>query len=273
MDRDAINAALGGRRGVVALVTGTRGSAPRNAGAAMVITDQGTFGTLGGGAVEHSVLQRAREMLAGCSPARAEMEFPLNPALDQCCGGVMQVAVALVEGGVGRTLWPDGPALPAVKPGQPVTVYGAGHVGRAVIAALAPLDFALTWVDAQAGRMGGAPAGVRTVESPLPEAEAKGAPPDAIHLVMTHSHAVDLEIVTAILSGPFGRCGLIGSKTKRARFEKRLTERGIASEAIAALECPIGLPGLTDKRPAAIAASVAADLLMHPVRVKASELA
>lgn len=271
MDLPAINAALGGGPGVVALVTATRGSAPRDAGAAMVVTDGGTFGTLGGGAVEHEVLQLAREMLAGQAGNRAELDFPLGPALDQCCGGAMQVAVALVEGPVGRTLWPGGPSIPVARPAQPVFVYGAGHVGRAVVAALAPLGFALTWVDAQTGRMGVAPEGVRCVETPLPEAEAARAGPDAVHLIMTHSHAVDLEIVSAVLSGPFARCGLIGSATKRARFEKRLKDRGIAPEAIAALDCPIGLPGLTDKRPAAIAASVAADLLISPVPVKIGE--
>ena len=100
--------------------------------------------------------------------------------------------------------------------------------------------------------------------------EASG---DAAHLVMTHSHAVDLEIVAAVLARPHGHCGLIGSATKRALFERRLRERGIPGEAIRRLVCPIGLPGLRDKRPAAIAASVAAQMLLLEASLPATRKA
>ena len=256
-----ILAALGAR-GVVALVTGARGSSPRDAGAVMVVTANGSAGTLGGGAVEHRALGIAADMLAGIAPDRAEVAFPLGPALDQCCGGSMRIALALAGPEFDGKLWPGGPVVREPESGRPVLVYGAGHVGWAVVAALAPLDFRLTWVDAQPGRMTDAPACVEMVETALPEAAAAGAPDDAVHLVMTHSHAVDLEIVAAVLARPFGHCGLIGSATKRARFAKRLAGRGVPAAAISRLECPIGMPGLTDKRPAAIAASVAAGLLM-----------
>ncbi len=261
-----IRAALGGG-GVVAVVTKTQGSAPRSAGTVMVVTDAGAAGTLGGGAVEHRALQIAADMLAGTAPGHALIDFPLGPDLDQCCGGKMTIALALVSADFAEplTLWPGGPIIRGPAEPRPVFVYGAGHVGRAVVAALAPLDFAITWIDAQAGRMKAPPPNVTPIENPIPEALASTAPDDAVHLIMTHSHAVDLEIVAAVLSRPFAHCGLIGSATKRARFVKRLTRRGVPAGAIARLECPIGLPGLTDKRPAAIAASVAAGVLMQAV--------
>jgi xanthine dehydrogenase accessory factor len=102
---------------------------------------------------------------------------------------------------------------------------------------------------------------VTVVETPLPEAEAHAAPPEAMHLVLTHSHALDLEIVAAALTKGAAFVGLIGSATKRATFGRKLRTRGLPEAALARLTCPIGLPGLRDKRPAVIAASVAAQLL------------
>ena len=256
MTSDQIRAILADQPGVVAVVTNAKGSTPRDPGAVMVVTRTGAHGTLGGGAVEHRVQTQARQMLAAQAPNVLQLDFPLGPDLDQCCGGAVEIALALVDGT--RAL----PVRPEAEQPKTVFVYGAGHVGKAVVAALRPLDFAIRWVDARAGFLGSVPEGVQSIETPLPEGEAQAAPDDAFHLIMTHSHAVDLEITAAVLGRSFGFCGLIGSATKRAIFVKRLRERGVTEMAIARLTCPIGLPGLRDKRPAAIAASVAAQLLM-----------
>jgi xanthine dehydrogenase accessory factor len=254
-------------------------------------------------------------MLAGEAEARSEVEFPLGPALDQCCGGRMRLAFALLtpddlprleaaregsggglvparggrpgralagrdvppdaadgpplplggegtrRGCAGLALWPGGPVFRESDPARQAVVYGAGHVGRALVRALAPLPFRVVWVDARAGGCSGAPDGVEVHETPLPEAVAGAAEPDAMHVVLTHSHALDLEVVTAVMSREFGFCGLIGSATKRALFRRKLAGRGVPTAAIERLACPIGLPGLRDKRPAVIAASVAAQLL------------
>jgi xanthine dehydrogenase accessory factor len=266
-----VAAALAGAgRGVMALIVAVKGSAPRDAGAALLATDGGALGSVGGGTVEWRALETARAMLAQADPRPAEVEFPLNPALDQCCGGRIRLAFAPLTdrdaprfaAGGPAALWDGGPVWTPDPAPRRVNVYGAGHVGAALVRALAPLPFAIRWIDARAGVLADPPPGVETVETPLPEAEAAAAS-DALHLVMTHSHAVDLEIVAAALEAGADFVGLIGSATKRATFLSKLRGRGLAEARLAALVCPIGLPSLRDKRPAVIAASVAADLLLR----------
>jgi xanthine dehydrogenase accessory factor len=144
-------------------------------------------------------------------------------------------------------------------------LFGAGHVGRALILALAPLPFDVMWIDPRRTAFPSAmPANVRAVHLERPAAALAGAPAGSFVLVMTHSHALDLELVDAALSADrFGYVGLIGSATKRARFLKRLKDSGLSSDALSHLVCPIGLAGIASKAPAAIAASVAADLLIR----------
>jgi xanthine dehydrogenase accessory factor len=150
-------------------------------------------------------------------------------------------------------------------PRDAVWLFGAGHVGRAVAAALQPLGFDLTWVDGRADQFPPAlPADVRTLALAMPELAVEEAPPGASFLVMTHSHPLDEMICEAVLRrDDFAYLGLIGSKTKRARFVRRLSAAGIGAAALSRLSCPIGLPAIRSKAPAAIAAGVAADLLIR----------
>ncbi len=145
-----------------------------------------------------------------------------------------------------------------------VYLFGAGHVGRALALALAPLPFAVRWIDSRRDAFPAvAPANVALVFAPEPAAEIASAPDGALIVVMTHSHALDLEIVAAALSaGRFGFVGLIGSSTKRARFLSQMRAAGLSEAALAGLVCPIGAPVLKSKDPAVIAASTAAQLLM-----------
>jgi xanthine dehydrogenase accessory factor len=142
-------------------------------------------------------------------------------------------------------------------------LFGAGHVGRALILALAPLPFDVIWIDPREGAFPSAvPSNVMTIQSENPAVEIADAPPCSFALVMTHSHGLDLEITDAVLRSPrFAYAGLIGSATKRARFSRRLREAGIAECRIAGLVCPIGSPSITSKHPAAIAAATAVQLL------------
>lgn len=243
----------------VALLERVSGSTPRAVGAWMIVTPTGTEGTIGGGEAERRAVVAARELIAAEGPPE-RLALPLGPALDQCCGGHMTVALARAPrdlAGDPLALWDGGPLL-RDAPRAPVIVYGAGHVGCALVAALAPLPFTVSLVDARAESVWPVAAAVPCRRLALPETAAAEAPDDAIHLVMTHSHAVDLEIVAAVLARPFRFLGLIGSATKRATFERRLAERGLDT---ARLACPIGLPGIGGKAPAVIAASVAAQLL------------
>ena len=148
-------------------------------------------------------------------------------------------------------------------PRRPVWLFGAGHVGRALMLALAPLPFDVTWIDEREGLFPGAvPANVRPLRSADAAAEIARAPADALVVVMTHHHPLDLAIVHAALGAErFDYVGLIGSASKRARFTRRLREAGVAEDRIAGLVCPVGMTSIRSKLPAAIAAGIAAQLL------------
>ncbi len=283
------------------VVAGVEGSGPRDVGAAMLVWVEGQSGTIGGGALEWQAVQRARGMLAaGGSCVTREA---LGPALGQCCGGavtlVTEVYDAVPAGPVvARSL--DGSAMPlavsriltaargqgvmpatrlisgwlveaASEPQRQVWIWGAGHVGRALESVLAPLPgLTLTWIDIAADRFPDAP-GVRVLPVPDPADAVALAPRDAEHLIVTFSHALDLELCHRLLTHGFARCGLIGSATKWARFRSRLAALGHEPAEIARIQCPIGEPAL-GKHPQAIAVGVAAALLRQDRQAAASRV-
>ena len=149
-----------------------------------------------------------------------------------------------------------------------VLLFGAGHVGRAVVLALSQLPFSVRWIDTRADQFPDyVPANVITVRTDAPEREIDTAPSGAFALVMTHSHPLDYSIAAAALRrADLGFVGLIGSETKRARFASQAKKLGISEQQVARLVCPIGLPGIRDKAPSIIAAGVAAQLLIERQR-------
>ena len=151
-----------------------------------------------------------------------------------------------------------------MAPTDHLMLFGAGHVGQAIVRAIAHLPCTITWVDEREDMFPAQlPANVTVEASDIPEALVNAAPPGASYLVMTHSHALDQRLTEAIMARPDVLWfGLIGSKTKRRQFEHRLRERGVESARIDAMVCPVGLPGIADKAPAVIAVSVAAQLLI-----------
>jgi xanthine dehydrogenase accessory factor len=251
--------------GVAALVTVSKtfGSAPREVGAWMAVRADGGFhGTIGGGRLEWEVLQIAREALAAGRGPRRIIDRALGPDLGQCCGGRVVLNVETFD----KTDLADLDARASeAEPNLsvPVLLFGAGHVGRALALALAPLPFQLRWIDSRAEAFPShIPANAETVISHTPEAEILNAPNGAFIVIMTHDHALDLAIVAAALRrDDLGYIGMIGSATKRARFGKRLAELGFNDMARARLICPIGLPSIAGKQPPVIAASVVAQLL------------
>jgi xanthine dehydrogenase accessory factor len=264
----------------------------------------GFHGTIGGGTLEFAALEAANEALRrGRGPARRR-SLALGPELGQCCGGRVEwrvetfdkrdlddlSALAIAEGGAIATLSarlePDGRVQRTLGSGvserrlarlageswteplgllaRAVYLFGAGHVGRALALALAPLPFAVRWIDPRRDAFPAhTPANVTLIHAPRPAAELASAPDNALLVVMTHSHALDLEIVAeALRVERFGYVGLIGSATKRARFLSQMRAAGLTEVQVARLVCPIGVPGLESKDPAVIAVSTAAQLLI-----------
>jgi xanthine dehydrogenase accessory factor len=171
------------------------------------------------------------------------------------------LATRIVQDGSGRRWLVD----PCLAPRNHLMLFGAGHVGAALVKALADIDCHVTWVDQREEQFPATvPSNVTIEASDAPDMLVSQAPPGTSFLVMTHSHALDLTLCEAILRrGDGAWFGLIGSHTKRRQFEHRLQQRGLAPQRIAAMVCPVGLPGITGKAPAVIAASVCCQLLMQ----------
>jgi xanthine dehydrogenase accessory factor len=151
---------------------------------------------------------------------------------------------------------------PIVAPDLNIAVFGAGHVGTAVVGALSGLDCNIRWIDSRAKMFRQVPANVRAIDSPDPALEAAAMPADSFYLVMTHSHAMDFDICDRILRrGDARYCGLIGSLSKRRRFEKRYRQQGMSQALLDQLICPIGVDGISGKKPAEIAVATAAEIL------------
>jgi xanthine dehydrogenase accessory factor len=262
-------------------VVDTKGSTPREVGARMIVTPQGFHGTIGGGALEWHAMAKAQSLLERGAVSKLS-SHALGPELGQCCGGRMQLltesfdhtslanlrALAERERGGSFTIQNRNPAIAITETfgvaQRELFLFGAGHVGRAIVLALAPLPFAIHWIDPRPNAFPATtPLNVSTICPPDPIACLAEAKPNSFSVILTHSHALDLSLTDASLRNPnIIETGLIGSATKRARFVNRLQEMHVDSNQITKLICPIGIPGITSKEPAMIAASVAAQFLL-----------
>ncbi len=245
---------------VLVRVAVAKGSTPREAGVSMLVTERAVHGTIGGGRLEWDAIQRARTLLGG-DEIRATLEVPLGPAVGQCCGG--HVTLSLARAGAAELAELEA-AAEAERAGWPlVMLFGAGHVGKALARALEPLPLRLRWIDGRPDAFPSPPPegpDILVTEKPL--SEIRAAPAGAAYFVMTHSHGLDFEVCEAILRrADFSYLGLIGSRTKRTRFERGWRELGITDDLTSRLVCPIG-GRLRDKRPEVIAALAAAELLL-----------
>lgn len=252
-------------------VESTQGSVPRESGAWMAVLADGLAGTIGGGRLEFDAIAQARRRLAG-EGGPAVLRFALGPSLGQCCGGVVFLRFTVVGAGERAAL-----AQRLAPRRTPVALFGAGHVGHALVRVLSALPFALTWIDSRDSVFPAfpvapaeAPPSVACEHSDPVHAAVPSLAPGSRVLVMSFSHAEDLDVVAACLlrqreQGDLPFIGLIGSRTKWATFSHRLAARGFAPEELAWVTCPIGLPGIAGKEPEVIAVSVAAQLLALPV--------
>ena len=257
---------------VLVQVSSTEGSVPREAGSWMAVFPDRLIGTIGGGHLEYQAIANARAQLAGAvaraagTAGEVALRFALGPALGQCCGGVVYLSFQPVSAS-------DIPALAArlgaaaLNALVPVALFGGGHVGHALVQALAPLPFRLSWIDSRDGVFPDSvpPRVVCEHSEPVQAAVASLAPRSRV-LIMSFSHAEDLDVLAACLKrhreqADLPYIGLIGSKTKWSTFKRRLEARGFTPAELAHVTCPIGVPGITGKEPEVIAVAVAAQLL------------
>jgi xanthine dehydrogenase accessory factor len=293
---------------VIVTIAEAAGSAPREVGAKMLISDTLQYGTIGGGNLEYKVTDQARKFLVGEGPEYRFQTYALGPLLEQCCGGNVTILLERIEPGAEFLLerrhgflktrfldgalqkdWVDhfsldplyfqdaagnkhdGKAVDATAMLELVAraphrlyMFGAGHVGRAVALAVASLPFDVTWVDARESEF---PAHIPVNHTKHVAddycAFVDEAPAGALYLIFSHNHQRDYALAAKILArADAAYCGMIGSKTKRARFEAKMLKSGVVDKAaFASLTCPIGVTGISGKEPAVIAASVAAELL------------
>lgn len=273
-------------KSVWVIVAGAKGSTPRDVGASMIVTADKAFDTIGGGHLELKAIEFAREQLANAMREPTVRHFPLGPSLGQCCGGhtsllfvpVTQEQRAPIEALWARAAQGEAPRYEALldsgewmsvhlpNPAWHIAIFGAGHVGKALVNVLANLPCQITWIDEREAEFPAhLPPNVTALASDDPAREVAALPAGAQVLVLTHSHALDLEICLALLKrDDLAYCGLIGSQTKATTFRRRFEQRGVAAQAIARIICPIGTVDPTvehRKHPGVIAISVATDLM------------
>ncbi len=248
---------------VLVSVVSTEGSVPREAGAWMAVFEQACINTIGGGHLEYQAMEQGRALLHGLA-RQAPVRYALGPALGQCCGGVVQLRFERV----GAADLPQ--LLQRLEPAQqPLALFGGGHVGKAMVQLLCRLPFDVRWIDSRDEIFPDAlPIGVRCEHSDPVAFAVRDLAPASLVLIMSFSHAEDLEVVAACLQRQRERAdlpyvGLIGSKTKWASFRQRLLVRGFSAQELAHVTCPIGIPGIKGKEPEVIAVAVAAQLLQQ----------
>ncbi len=236
------------------------GSTPREVGAWMLVSPTAIFGTIGGGQLEFMAIDRAREMIGAGSPEADLLDIPLGPEIGQCCGGRTGIDIALVDAELRAAIpkrieWEES-TYPHVL------LFGGGHVGHALAAALALMPVHVTIVETRADALDGMPEGVTTRLTPVPEESVRDAPAGSAFVVLTHDHALDFLIVAeALKRSDAAYVGMIGSRTKRATFKSWYLKEAGGSEAdLARLVCPIGGSAVKDKRPAVIAAMATAEI-------------
>jgi len=259
--------------GVLVSVASVEGSGPREVGAWMAVFEHAVVNTIGGGHLEFQAIDEARALLR--HPVVAEhashqdpsltVRYALGPALGQCCGGVVHMRFERICAADAEQL-----KQRLLAAAQPVALFGGGHVGKALIDVLSRLPYKVMWIDSRDEIFPAQlPINVACEHSHPVQAAVADVPAGSAVLIMSFSHAEDLDVVAACLKRQREQhdlryIGLIGSKTKWATFRHRLEARGFTQEELAWVTCPIGVPGITGKEPEVIAVAVAAQLLQLP---------
>lgn len=237
-----------GQAYVIATVLGVAGSSPRDQGSKMVITLNDETDTIGGGHLEFMVMEKARALIANGTVGNTVEHFPLGASLGQCCGGSVSV---LLES--------------FVQQGLNLTVFGAGHVGKALMTILGEMPGQVRWVDNRPDMFPTTCAGnIEMIHMPEPQDIIASLPTNSQILVLTHNHQLDFELVQlALKRNDFSYVGCIGSKTKAQRFKMRLQHRQLSPEQIEQFICPVGHLDIPGKLPIEVAVSMVGQLIQH----------
>ena len=246
-----------GKAYVLFTISQVQGSSPRSVGAKMLVDRTASYGSVGGGHLEHKLIKQARDLLANAADTTqvARLEFALGANLGQCCGGRVEVMMEY---------------QPARK--LPIVVFGAGHVGRALVPMLSQLPVNVIWVDGRYDMLPKqVPDGVTVVHEEHPVDAIADCPAGSCYLIMTHHHGLDLQLAEQALSrGDAAYVGVIGSATKAARFKQRLTAKGLAQD-MAVFQCPMGDERIKGKLPMEIAVSVASKMMQQYQQISSSD--
>lgn len=240
-------------------IVGTQGSTPREAGTFMLVAENAIWGTIGGGQFEFMAIHNARDLLTGSGGSEA-MDIPLGPEIGQCCGGRTQLRFRAMTQELAEEF---GKRLSSeAESRSEVYLFGAGHVGHALAAALSPLPLLTTIVETRREELINLPPMTRTRHLAMPEALIPDISPGSAVVILTHDHALDFLIAReALARADLAYVGMIGSVTKRATFSNWLFREGGDRAWLERLTLPIGGSAVRDKRPGVIAAMTVAEIL------------
>lgn len=261
MSEDLTNFLSANPHAIVCELTEVRGSSPRERGTFMLVGMGAIFGTIGGGALEYMVIDHARRLLV---EGRAEeaMDVPLGPEIGQCCGGRVEVSLRYADASLRRDLVMR-IAQEEASAAQ-VYIFGAGHVGRVLAQILALLPVRIEVIDTRQAELDLLAPGIAHRRVAMPEAVVRAAPAGSAFVIMTHDHALDFLIAgEALARRDAAYVGMVGSKTKRAKFSSWYLQQGGDEDTLERLILPIGAQGLGDKRPSVIAALAAAEIIVQ----------
>ena len=230
---------------VMVSIVALQGSSPRGVGSKIIVTEGKQFDSIGGGHLEYKAIAQAREMLS--HEGKTQMiDYPLGASLGQCCGGKVSLMFEIFS---------------TIK--LPVVVFGAGHVGRALVPLLAQLPVQVTWVDSRYDMLPKQlPSGVVGVHEEHPQDHVIDCLAGSCYLIMTHHHGVDLALTQAVLNrADASYLGVIGSVTKGRKFRQRLAAKDYSQVTIDQLNCPMGKAGISGKQPMEVAIAIAAQVM------------
>jgi xanthine dehydrogenase accessory factor len=248
---------------ILVTVDDAKGSTPRMQGTQMLVSAMAVLGTIGGGQLEYMAIDAARAML-NADEGSQRLTIPLGPEIGQCCGGQVILLLSKCDA---RTAEDLASSVKVANKKQPsVCIFGAGHVGRALARALVPLPVNSLLIDSREDELALADPAIDQDLTPLPETHIRTAAPGSAFVMLTHDHALDFLLTREALARSqtvqdVAYVGMIGSKTKRATFARWFENETGTRQGLDRLTMPIGASKLNDKRPAVIAAMVAAEVI------------